>query len=139
MVEQGKIESLEGKRRIENFTDLVVWQKAHELVLEIYRITKTFPQEEKFGLVSQMRRAAVSVAANIAEGFKRRGQKSKTQFYNISQGSLGEVEYFLILSMDLGYRKEDAKLTDLCDRVGRMLTALINSITKYGSGSEKNS
>jgi four helix bundle protein len=80
------------------FQDLRVWQKAHEVVLDIYRLTAAFPREELFGLTAQVRRAAVSVPANIAEGFVKRGKSDKVRFYNIAQGSLEEVRYYLILS-----------------------------------------
>ena len=86
-----------------SFRDLVVWQKAHQFVLAIYRLTKEFPADERFGLTSQIRRAAVSVAANIAEGFSKRGKPDKARFFNIAQGSLEEVHYYLILGSDLGY------------------------------------
>ncbi|MDI6890374.1 MAG: four helix bundle protein [Thermodesulfovibrionales bacterium] len=110
------------------FEDLEVWKKAHELVLNIYNITKDYPSEEKFGLVSQMRRAAISIPANIAEGFKKRGIKDKTNFYNIAQGSLEELRYYLILSRDLGYYEDTNKLHDLIEVIGRMLYGLIKSI-----------
>jgi four helix bundle protein len=115
------------KERVEKFTDLLVWQKAHELVIEIYKITKNFPTEEKFGLVTQMRRAAISVAANIAEGFKKRGKCDKINFYNISQGSLNELEYYLILTKDLDYYKDLHKSKNLVEEIGRMLNGLILS------------
>lgn len=117
------------RKRAERFEDLEVWQCAHKLVLEIYKITSVFPAEEKFGLISQMRRAGVSIAANIAEGFKKRGTKDKTNFYNIAQGSLEELRYYLILSRDLGYLNVIAGTMDDLDAVGRMLYGLINSIT----------
>jgi four helix bundle protein len=116
------------KAKAERFEDLEVWKKAHKLVLEIYRITRDFPVEERFGLVSQMRRAAISIAANIAEGFKKRTLKDKSNFYNISQGSLEEVRYYLILSLDLGYLKDNRDLTYLAEEIGRMLYGLIKSI-----------
>lgn len=110
---------------IKRFTDLIVWRKSHKLVLEIYKVTKPFPSDEKFGLTSQIRRAAVSVPANIAEGFKKRGKKDKANIYNIAQGSLEEVRYYLILSKDLGYLKSnDALLSDV-DEISMMLHALI--------------
>lgn len=90
-----------------SFRDLIVWQKSHQLVIGIYTETKSFPSEEKFGLISQIRRAAVSVPANIAEGFVKRGIKDKSNYYNIAQGSLEEVKYYLILSKDLGYLKDN--------------------------------
>jgi four helix bundle protein len=89
--------------KIQDFTDLIVWRKSHQFVINIYRITKDFPNEEKYGLVSQMRRAAVSIPANIAEGFRKYSKKEKANFYNIAQGSLDELRYYLILSKDLGY------------------------------------
>jgi four helix bundle protein len=85
-----------------HFGQLEVWQEAHKLVLDVYQLTQGFPGDERFGLTTQMRRAAVSVPANIAEGFKRGGIQEKVRFYNISEGSLEELKYFLILSKDLG-------------------------------------
>ena len=78
------------------FEDLIVWQKAHQFVLEIYKLTSDFPGYELYGLTSQMRRAAVSIAANIAEGFGKRGKADKVRFLNIAQGSLEESRYYLI-------------------------------------------
>ncbi|MEA3397467.1 MAG: four helix bundle protein [Chloroflexota bacterium] len=79
--------------RILHFQQLDVWRESHELVLMVYRVTKKFPGDERFGLISQMRRAAVSIPANIAEGFKRHGIRDKIRFYNISEGSLEELKY----------------------------------------------
>ncbi|MDD5655350.1 MAG: four helix bundle protein [Candidatus Omnitrophica bacterium] len=114
--------------KIRTFEDLTVWKKSHELALEIYNLTKDFPSEEKFGLVSQMRKAAVSVAANIAEGFKRKGIKDKINFYNISQGSLSELQYYIILVKDLGYKIKIEKLDNLITDIGKMLNGLITVI-----------
>jgi len=86
-----------------SFEDLIVWQKAHELVLGIYRLSEAFPKHELYGLTSQLRKAAVSIPANIAEGFKKRGKADKARFLNIAQGSLAECRYYLILVRDLGY------------------------------------
>ena len=86
---------------ITQFQQLDAWKEAHKLVLMVYRVTQSYPAEERYGLTSQMRRAAVSIPANIAEGFKRRGIKDKIRFYNTSEGSLEEVKYFTILSNDL--------------------------------------
>jgi len=116
--------------KIRSFEDLIVWQKSHELALEIYKITKDFPQDEKFGLVSQMRRAAVSVAANIAEGFKRRTTKDKINFYNTSQSSLNELEYYIVLIEDLRYADSLDKIKFLIEEVGKMLNGLISSINR---------
>jgi len=88
---------------ITSFRQLETWQEAHKLVLMVYRVTADFPPDERFGLVSQMRRAAASVPANIAEGFKRRGVQDKIRFYNVAEGSLEELKYFILLSHDLGY------------------------------------
>ena len=86
-----------------NFTELIAWQKAHELVLDVYKITKTFPVEERFALCSQFQRAAVSIPANIAEGYKKLSKADKLRFLNISQGSLEECRYYILLSFDLSY------------------------------------
>lgn len=87
----------------QSFEQLIVWQKAHSYVLAIYKITKQYPKEELFCLVNQMRRAAASITANIAEGYAKISSKDKLRFYNISQGSLEETRNFIILSKDLGY------------------------------------
>jgi four helix bundle protein len=87
---------------IENFEQLDVWQVAHRLVLQVYRITSTIPSDQRYDLISQMQRAGVSIPANIAEGFKRRGRPDKVHFYNMAQGSLEEVRYYFILCRDLG-------------------------------------
>lgn len=87
------------------FKDLLVWQRAHEFVIAVYRYNGKFPKCEMYGLTSQFRRAAVSIAANIAEGFKKRGPKDKRRFLNISEGSLEECRYYLILSNEMGYGK----------------------------------
>jgi four helix bundle protein len=115
-------------KKAERFEDLEVWKKAHGLVVEIYKMTKDFPAEEKFGLVAQMRRAAVSIPANIAEGFKKRTLKDKSHFYNISQGSLEELRYYLLLSSDIGYSNDNKALLSTSEEVGRMLYGLVKSI-----------
>jgi len=93
----------ESRKKIEEFTDLNTWQEGHALVLMVYRFTKKFPKDETFGLVSQMRRAAVSVTSNIAEGFGRHGYKEKTQFYYLAHGSLIELKNQIIIARDVGY------------------------------------
>ena len=113
-----------------HFQQLEVWQEAHKLVLMVYRITKEFPSDERFGLVSQMRRAAISIPANIAEGFKRRGTQEKIRFYNISEGSLEELKYFFILSKDLAYINSNQELIVQAELVGRLLNGLIASIER---------
>src|SRR5437762_12198620 len=89
--------------KAKTFRDLLVWRKAHEFVLGVYRFTATFPKTETYGLALQMRRAAVSIPANIAEGFARRSDADEVRFFNIAAGSVEESRYYLILSQDLGY------------------------------------
>ena len=113
--------------KIVSFQQLEVWQEAHKLVLKVYELTKQFPDEEKYGLVSQMRRAAVSVPANIVEGFKRRGIQDKIRFYNTAEGSLEELKYFFILSKDLNYISNNDELLSQSQTVGRLLNGLITS------------
>jgi four helix bundle protein len=115
---------------MESFVNLKVWKKAHELVLLVYKLTKKFPSDERFGLVSQMCRAAVSVPANIAEGNKRKSAKDKKHFQIIAEGSLEELKYYLYLSYDLKYIKQEEgkKAMELAREVGRMLHGLKNSI-----------
>lgn len=117
----------------QSFEDLIVWQKAHQYVLDIYRVTKGYPKDEIFALVNQMRRASASITANIAEGFVRQGQKDKLHFYNISQGSLEETKNFVILSKDLGYISEDNKIQLLTEakEIGRLLNAYRQGLMKY--------
>jgi four helix bundle protein len=103
------------------FQELKVWQKAHELVLQVYRVTRSFPPDERYGLVSQMRRAAVSVPANIAEGFSRRGTREKLNFYNFAQASLEELKYYFILAKHLEYFESNDDLISLAEEVSRML------------------
>lgn len=121
------------RKKAERFQDLEVWQKAHQLVLMVYKVTRAFPSDEKFGLVSQMRRAGVSIAANIAEGFKKRGIRDKANFYNVSQGSLEELRYYFILSKDLNYLRSNDELMETADAIGRMLHGLVNSV-RPGTG-----
>ena len=111
---------------MKTFQELLVWQKAHELTLGIYKITREFPQDEKFGIVSQIRRSASSVPSNIVEGFKRKTRKDFAHFLNIADASLEETKYHLILAKDLEYlgRIDYKRLCDLCDEVGRMLCGL---------------
>ena len=115
-------------QKIRNFEDLQVWQEAHQLALDVYKATGTYPQREQYGLVSQMRRAAVSVPANIAEGFGRKSVKEKLNFYNIAQGSLSELKYYFILARDLGYQKATVSQQEKCNAIARMLHNLMVSI-----------
>lgn len=115
-----------------SFQDLIVWQKAHQFVLSVYTYTSAFPKTETYGLASQMRRAAVSVPANIAEGFKKRGKADKARFMNISQGSLEESRYYLILSKDLGYG-DNQLLQNQLEEVSKLLNAYLNSLLNSDS------
>ena len=116
-------------KKAKKFKDLVVWQKAHQLVIEIYKLTKTYPKHEMFGLTSQLRRAAISVPANLAEGFKRVTLPDKLRFYNIAQGSLEEVRYYLILSQDLEYA-QTTQLMEALEEVSRLLEAFMKSLKR---------
>jgi four helix bundle protein len=93
----------ESKKVISSFTDLEAWKEGHKLVLNIYKLTQSFPKTEAFGLVSQMRRAAVSITSNIAEGFSRSSYQEKVRFYTVSQGSLTELQNQLLISRGIGY------------------------------------
>lgn len=114
------------------FRDLLVWRKAHEFVLEVYRFTAAFPRGETYGLALQMRRAAVSIPANIAEGFTRRGKTDKARFMNIAEGSLEESRYYLILAQDLGYGTTE-ELMNLLEEASRLLNAYARAILASGS------
>jgi four helix bundle protein len=116
----------------QSFRDLMVWQKAHAFVLAVYRLTESFPDRERFGLSHQMRRAAVSIPANIAEGFGKRTRAEKARFLNIAEGSLEECRYYLILAHDLGYGETDS-LTDTLQETSRLLNAYTRAILASGS------
>ena len=109
------------------FEDLIVWRKAHEWVIAIYKLTGAFPREEQFGLTAQLRRAAVSVPANIVEGFKKRGKLDKNRFYNIAQSSIEESRYYLMLAQDLGYGDTKLVLTKL-EEVSRLLESYMKAV-----------
>ena len=120
------------KKTAKTFQDLVVWQKAHQVVIEVYRLSSLFPKYELFGLTSQFRRSAISIAANIAEGFKKKGHADKARFFNIAQGSLEEVRYYLILIRDLDYG-ETNKLMNQIEETSKLLgaytKAVLNSVS----------
>jgi four helix bundle protein len=104
------------------FEDLIVWQKAHAFVLGVYKASRSFPREETYGLTAQLRRAAISVPANIAEGFKRPGRPDKARHMNIAQGSLEEARYYLRLAEDVGYGSDEALRADALE-VARLLAS----------------
>jgi four helix bundle protein len=115
-----------------NYQDLLVWQKAHELVKDIYNTSFNYGDDEKFGLNSQLKRAAVSVPANIVEGVSRRHNKEFLQFLYISKASLNEVSYYLLLCYDLKFLLQDdyKRLSGKCDEIERMLGSLISKVQK---------
>ena len=113
---------------IKSFSDLATWKEAHKLVLMIYKVTKQFPPDEKFGLIIQLRRAAVSVSSNIAEGFSRNTNKEKVQFYYMALGSLTEMQNQLIISKDLSYMSE-SRFDELMKHV-IVVNKLINGMIK---------
>lgn len=112
------------------FKSLIVWQKAYGLALEIYTLTKSFPKNEQYGLISQIRRAAISISANIAEGYERNYRKEYIQFLMIAKGSLGEVETYLLFSKDLGYITSDeySKIDIKRIETSKLLKGLIKSL-----------
>ena len=110
------------KETAKKFQDLIVWQKAHAFVLKVYSISQGFPKNEVFGLTSQFKRAAVSIPANIAEGFKKRSIKDKSRFFNIAQGSIEESRYYLILIHDLKFA-DTKDLLLLLEEVSKLLEA----------------
>ncbi len=110
-----------------SFQDLIVWQKAHQFVLATYRYSQGFPKTETYGLTSQLRRAAISIPANVAEGFKRKTKADKARLMNIAQGSLEECQYYLILAQDLGYGDSTSLKVQLTE-VSKLLNAYIQSL-----------
>ena len=119
---------------MQNFRNLKVWQRCHDLVLEIHRVSKGFPREERYDLVPQLRRAAKSIPTNIAEGSKRESQADFARFLNIAEASLSETEYHILLSHDLGYLP-DAKYSALMreiDELSRMLSSLRKKVRRGG-------
>ena len=113
--------------KAKTFEDLVVWQKAHQFVLDCYKLTAGFPRDEIFTLTAQMRRAAISIPANIAEGFRKRSTADRLHFYNISQGSAEESTYYLILTRDLGYA-DPSQLRSQITEVSKLLEAYTQAV-----------
>src|SRR5581483_125364 len=124
---------MKNKQGVESWKDLEVWQKAHQLVLEVYRLTKVFPSEERYRLVDQLCRASASIPTNIAEGKGRNSLKEYLQFLSIAKGSIEETKYLLLLSRDLGYLDEPTyySISDNYDEIARMINGLINSLRTY--------
>jgi len=121
--------------KIKSFTQLDAWKEGHKLVVMIYEVTKNFPEEEVFGLISQIRRAVVSITSNIAEGFGRRSYKEKIQFYYTSQASVVEVQNQLLIARDVGYLSSEGfkKLADQTIKVHKIVGGLIKSSKIHNS------
>ena len=124
---------MDDPKKIRSFTDLVAWQESHKLVLHIYQVTEKFPVSERYGLTSQMRRAAVSISSNIAEGFSRRSPKEKEYFYSMSHGSLTEIQNQLFIARDVSY-VSSGKFNEIWDQtivVHKLITGLIKSVRRF--------
>lgn len=114
---------------MKSYRDLIAWQKAMLMVTEIYKITADFPNEEKFGLTSQLRRAAVSVPSNIAEGCSRNSDGEFKQFLGIARGSISEIETQLLIAINLGFIKDQPQVLNATEEVGRIISGLIRSMS----------
>lgn len=117
-------------QKIRNFTDLLVWQKGHQLALDVYKATRSFPKEEMFALSSQLRRAVISVTSNIAEGFGRKTKDDKLHFYRMAAGSLFEVQNQLILCRDLEYIEvlQYNKISAIAESAAKLCSATIRKV-----------
>ncbi len=118
--------------KIQSFTDLIAWKKAHALAVDIYKITELFPQKETYSLTDQMRRSATSISSNIAEGFSRQSKKEKLQFYFTAKGSLTELQNQLLIARDVGYltKKIFDNVANETIEVSKLLNGLIKSIRR---------
>jgi four helix bundle protein len=119
---------------VQRFTELKVWQRSHALVLQVYRLTRGFPADERYGIMSQLRRAALSVPTNIAEGSKRQGSQDYARFLNIAEGSLVETEYLVMVSRDLGHTTPGAAepLLNEIKEIAGMLHSLRTKVEQQG-------
>ena len=118
--------------KIQSFTDLIAWKKAHALAVSIYKLTDKFPQRETYSLTDQMRRSATSISSNIAEGFSRQSKKEKIQFYYTSKGSLTELQNQLLIARDVGYlvKEEFNSIAQQSIEVSKLINGLIKSIKR---------
>ncbi len=116
-----------------SFMDLTSWQRSHQLVIDIYRATENFPAKEQFGLTNQIRRAAVSIASNLAEGFGRRSVADKSHFYDMARASLHEVQAQLLIARDVGYLVQEsyATIKDLSEECHKLITGLLNKTKTF--------
>jgi four helix bundle protein len=122
---------------VKRYSDLIAWQKAMQLVEQVYRMTKSFPKEEMYGLSSQLRRAAVSIPSNIAEGHCRNGRREFVHHLSIALGSLGELETQVMIAKRLGYlgAAEPTELLALAEETGRILVGLMHSLERHAAAS----
>jgi four helix bundle protein len=120
---------------LKRYSDLIAWQKAMVLVEEIYKITRSFPKEELYGLTSQVRRAAISIPSNIAEGHCRNGRREFIHHLSIALGSLGELETQVILAQRLGYLSDSAPILEMASEAGRLLVGLMHSLERHAAAS----
>jgi len=123
----------ESERKIKSFTDLEAWKEGHKLVLLIYKITVNFPKDEMYGLISQMRRSAISITSNIAEGFSRHSFKEKVQFYSIAQGSLSELQNQLLIAKDVGFLDKNtfSTIAEQSIKVSKITNGLVKKSRSY--------
>ena len=120
------------RQKIKSFTDLVAWQEGHKLVLMVYKSTEKFPPKEIYSLTSQMRRSAISITSNIAEGFSRQSKKEKIQFYYTAKGSLTELQNQLLIARDVDYlpKEEFQEIANQTVKVSKLILGLIKSLKK---------
>lgn len=121
--------------KIKSFTDLHAWQEGHSLVLEVYRMTKSFPQDERFGLSDQMRRCSISITSNIAEGFSRHSKKEKAQFLYMALGSVTELQNQLLVVRDIGYISNEVfhQAAEKTVVVSKLVNGLIKSSREFST------
>jgi len=125
---QERLHQNDNKKKIESFRDLIVWQKSHELVLDVFRLTARFPKKDQAYLFTKTRDTALIIPANIAAGFEKRGKKAKVHFYRLALTEMEQIRYMIILAEDLGYYKDSAAFFEKCENIEKMLKRLIRSI-----------
>jgi four helix bundle protein len=123
--------------KVENFEQLEVWQKAHQMALDVYKLTSGLPEEEEFGLILRMRKAACDVPSNIANGFERRQLAAKLALYREARAAVEELRYYFILCRDLGYTIDFENFSQTGEQLARMVGGLVGSIARVESGNER--
>ncbi len=123
--------------RVESFEQLEVWQKAHQMALDVYKLTSELPEEEEFGLILRMRKAACDVPSSIANGFERRQMQAKLSLYREARAAVEELRYYFILCRDLGYNIDFQKFSEGGEQLARMVGGLVGSIARVESGQER--